>query len=426
MLHKPYGHYTGIHMTGKIFISYARNDVNFAQKLNTNLERKGILTWIDQLGIRSGEDWPERIAIAIEECHAMLVVLSPDSVASKWVQRELAYADQHGKRVLPLLYKPCKLPRAFQLRFSNVQRADFTSGGYDTNLTALLGSLQDVLGVAMHPSLTITTPLAMELIRIPAGEFLMGSDKKKDNNAIDHELPQHKLYLPEYFIAKTPVTNAQYAVFVKAAGQRAPSHWTNGNIPSGKETHPVVNVSWHDAIAFCRWLSEQTGRDFTLPSEAEWEKAARAPPPPVPPENGGDGRRPGGVMIGEGIYPWGDEWDKAKCNTSESGIKTTTPVGKYSPAGDSPYGCADMAGNVWEWMRSLWGTELGEPDFKYPYDPADGRENLDAPDSDLRVLRGGSWCNDHRLARCAYRFRDFPFLDWGNLGFRVVAGSLSP
>jgi formylglycine-generating enzyme required for sulfatase activity len=202
-------------------------------------------------------------------------------------------------------------------------------------------------------------------------------------------------------MGKHPVTNAQYAAFVQDTDHRKPEHWEDGKVPSSKEDHPVVYVSWRDAVAFCTWLSRETGREFTLPSEAEWEKAAR----------GTDGQ----------IYPWGDDPPTPElCNFGKN-VGNTTPVGKYSPAGDSPYGCVDMAGNVWEWTRSLWGTRLDEPDFGYPYDPGDGREDLEAANRVLRVLRGGAFDDDETFVRCAYRSDRNPFDRGGNLGFRVVA-----
>jgi hypothetical protein len=140
-------------MSKNLFVSYARQDVEFAQQLSTDLQQKGVPVWIDQLSIRSGEDWPDIIAKAIEECQAMLVILSPHSIKSTWVIRELAFADQKGKPVLPLLYKPYKpnsLPRSFLLRFGNIQIADFSEGDYKSNLEELLESIKNVLGIELR------------------------------------------------------------------------------------------------------------------------------------------------------------------------------------------------------------------------------------------------------------------------------------
>jgi len=248
------------------------------------------------------------------------------------------------------------------------------------------------------------------MILIPAGEFVMGSDPGKDPDARDDEQPQHTIYLPDYAMARTPVTNAQYAVFLQATRYDPPRHWRiwfwkRRWPPMGRQDYPVVNVSWYDARAYCQWLSEVTGKSYRLPSEAEWEKAAR----------GTNGR----------IYPWGDEWDPQCCYTAEGRAKEDTiPVGTH-PQGASPYGLLDMIGNVWEWTSSLWGPDLRHPDFTYPYDPADGRENPVAPTSVRRVLRGVSFFNDRHVARCAARYRYSPRNSYVSVGFRVVMSPTS-
>jgi len=235
----------------------------------------------------------------------------------------------------------------------------------------------------------------VELIRIPAGEFLMGSDPEKDKEAYSSEQPQHIVYLPEFCISKYPVTNAQYAAFVQSTGHKVPEHWNDEGIPSGKEKHPVRYISWDDAVAFCEWLNRETGKDFQLPSEAEWEKAAR----------GTDGR----------IYPWGDEPPTADLCNFDDNVGNTTPVGRYSPEGDSPYGCVDMASNVWEWTRSLYD------DYTYPYDPEDGREDVRA--RGMRVLRGSSFEDMQDIVRCASRGGHAPYVCFGTSGFRVMVPS---
>jgi formylglycine-generating enzyme required for sulfatase activity len=269
-------------------------------------------------------------------------------------------------------------------------------------------------------------PIAFDWVTIPAGEFLMGSDKQKDKQANDNETPQHMLSLPEYRISRTPVTVAQFAVFVEATGHKTTAedrgsgwvytgskweevkgaNWAHPRGPQSdvthKQDHPVTQVSWRDAQTFCRWAGVR------LPTEAEWEKAARGP------------STSSGTGSGSGrIYPWGDAPPTdTLCNFGKN-VRDTTPVGIY-PAGASPYGCLDMAGNVFEWTSSLWGKDWQKPDYGYPYDPTDGREDLSAPDNVWRVVRGGSWAWDMRWVRCAARLWNLDVGDDGR-GFRVVS-----
>jgi formylglycine-generating enzyme required for sulfatase activity len=238
------------------------------------------------------------------------------------------------------------------------------------------------------------------MILIPAGELLMGSDPQEDKDALDDEQPQHRLYLPHYYLSRTPVTNGQYRAFVLATGRTAPQGWTNRTPPHGEEDHPVVAVSWYDARDYCQWLANETGRGYGLPSEAEWEKGAQ----------GTDGR----------IYPWGNQWDARRCNSLESLLNKTTAVHAY-PRGASPYGVLDMAGNVWEWTQSLWGTSRKRPaDYRYPYRPTDGREDLGTGREVSRVLRGGEFSLDYQYVRCTFRGWDLPSCSHRGIGFRVV------
>lgn len=235
--------------------------------------------------------------------------------------------------------------------------------------------------------------LIPELLPVPAGHFWMGSDSRYDKRAFGTEMPQHRVYLTAYRIGKYPVTNAEYACFVAATNRPAPGHWSGGEPLSGKLNHPVVYVTWHDVRAYCDWLSEQTGRTIRLPTEAEWEKAAR----------GTDGR----------IYPWGNaEPDEKRCNFAMK-VGDTTQVGRY-PDGASPYGCLDMAGNVREWTSNLHKD--------YPYDAKDGREDPAASGS--RVLRGGSFHDHRNYVRCACRGLNLPDDRGEDLGFRVVSPGL--
>ena len=261
-----------------------------------------------------------------------------------------------------------------------------------------------------------------DFMRVPAGKFVMGS--KEDNElALDSEKPQYTNDLPyDYWMARFIVTNRQFAEFVNATKYETIAEreggwlfgrsdftvgvdWQHPTSPDDswldKEDHPVVQVCWDDAVAYCHWFNEKCKSELEnlilrLPTEAEWEKAAR------------------GAYGNE--WPWGNDFSKTKCNTNEGGKDRTTPVGAYSAlSGDSPYGCADMVGNVWEWTHSLFQ--------KYPYQSNDGRE--DEIIHSTRVLRGGSFSDTHRNARCAFRVNYGPSFRNFYLGFRLCVSSLS-
>jgi formylglycine-generating enzyme required for sulfatase activity len=256
--------------------------------------------------------------------------------------------------------------------------------------------------------------LDLNFVLVPGGKFLMGSVHSRDQVAANDEMPQHALEVSDFYVMRYPVTNEQYYQFMQAAGQRAPLFWKDGHYPADKADHPVVGVSFLDAVAFCRWAREMSGLSVRIPSEPEWEKAAR----------GADGR----------VYPWGDKWETGRANTVEAKTGGTTPVGQFSPQGDSIYGVACMAGNVQQWTSSLYGN--------YPYNSADGREkfvyDLDSPslfpefhetggtmrlDSDeagsgKTIIRGGSYREHYNHARAAYRSWAPPMHRSEDTGFR--------
>jgi formylglycine-generating enzyme required for sulfatase activity len=235
-----------------------------------------------------------------------------------------------------------------------------------------------------------------ELVVVPAGKFIMGSDKQRDLDAFDSEFPQNEVQVGDFRIGKYAVTVGQWRRFVEAAGYESHAYAL-----SRPANHPVTVVSWHDARAYCEWLMAEwremgkIGPEdvVRLPTEAEWEKAAR----------GTDGR----------LWPWEGDYDPLKANVSETGIGHTCAVGSF-PNGCSPYGALDMIGNVWEWTLSKFK--------EYPYAARDGREAEDKSD-DPRVLRGGAFVNNRRFARCAFRFTYHPDYRYDNLGFRVCVVS---
>ena len=231
--------------------------------------------------------------------------------------------------------------------------------------------------------------LGHEIVYVPPGEFIIGSEDGGND-----ERPQHKVHLDAFYIDKYEVTNAQYEVCVDAGSCNPPISNSSSSRVScygnpAYDGYPVIHVSWHDADAYCRWAG---GR---LPTEAEWEKAAR----------GTDGRK----------FPWGDRWDASKVNSWEAGPGDTTAVGSYL-AGVSPYGALDMAGNVWEWCQDWYDEDY------YAHSP---QRNPQGHDSGThRVLRGGSWLSLEWDVRGAVRFRGAPDLRDHNLGFRCVSPAL--
>ncbi len=198
---------------------------------------------------------------------------------------------------------------------------------------------------------------------------------------IENATPRRKLNLPGYYIDKYEVTNEQYKKFIDAAGHTPPEYWGGKNFPAGKGRHPVVFVTWKDANAYAKWAGKR------LPTEAEWEKAAR----------GADGR----------IFPWGKKYKRKYANTDEARKGSTTPVGSYEK-GKSPYGLYDMAGNVWEWTA----------DYYLPY-PGCTYEN-EFFGKERYVIRGGSFLDLKYDALTIVRSKFTPVTDDENVGFRCA------
>jgi formylglycine-generating enzyme required for sulfatase activity len=308
------------------------------------------------------------------------------------------------------------------------------------------------------------------LIEVPAGTYTIGSDE----GHYDNESPVHRVELATFWIGKFPVTNAEWSLFMQAGGYEDERWWMteadrawqrgestiegpkrqwreyrntvkadfeafrqrpdvtsndieqwerliqmseeefedvlDGGYPPGRQTQPanwnddaynhpsqpVVGICWYEARAYCAWLNAQTGHDIRLPTEAEWEAAAR----------GMEGR----------LYAYGNDYDSARCNTFDTHIRRTTPIGVF-PGGETPdpAGIVDMMGNVYEWTSSLY-----QP---YPYNAADGRETPSAEESSGRVVRGGSGRGDPLDARACCRLDDDPASRLDDLGFRVCCSS---
>jgi formylglycine-generating enzyme required for sulfatase activity len=307
---------------------------------------------------------------------------------------------------------------------------------------ALLGTLRDdrrvkparraaagaVLARIGDPRPEVMTVDGLELCWVPAGPFLMGS-LEGDKSGFPAEKPQFEHTVPfGLWVGRYPVTAAQYGEYEAESDRRR--HYDQG------ANEPAVAISWFDAVDFCRWLTLRwrasgriaAGWEARLPSEAEWEKAARGGLvlPSKPAIRAVGGRVPKG--LGERgnprpgrRFPWGEKSDLNRGNY-ESSVGLRSTVGCF-PGGASPYEVEELSGNVWEWTRSLWGEDWEEPRFAYPYVADDGREDIAASPQVLRVLRGGAFYFNSRLVRCAFRFRFNPDYRYDNIGFRVV---LSP
>ncbi|MBU1333385.1 MAG: SUMF1/EgtB/PvdO family nonheme iron enzyme [Alphaproteobacteria bacterium] len=243
------------------------------------------------------------------------------------------------------------------------------------------------------------------LCAIPGGSFVMGSDTHPNSS------PVHPVTVGDFRIGRFPVTNAAYARFIAATGRK----WVSpeaGNVE--RSNAPATDLTWHDARAYCAWLTtawQAEGRIAAhdvvrLPTEPEWERAARGEQ-----GDGGD----------EIVYPWGLGWNPAAANSEESGLNAQCAVGLF-PAGASPYGCLDMAGQVWEWTTTVWGDDMTTPTLRYPY-ADDGRENSAAGPTMRRVLRGGCFSSTSLKACCTYRGSLEPDGFWRGNGFRIVVAA---
>jgi sulfatase modifying factor 1 len=253
----------------------------------------------------------------------------------------------------------------------------------------------------------------LQVARIAAGEFVMGAEDGEED-----ERPPHRAYIDEFCIGTYPVTNAEYAQFVEETGHPPPAirvlplivsgaheaefrelassyFWTDSTPPAGRDQHPVTLVGYEDAVAYCGWLASKTSKPIRLPTEAEWERAAR-----------------GGLE--DKRYPWGDALDPTCAHflphTSVKAERGTAPVGIYPANGFQLY---DMAGNVWEWVSDWYAPNYYErAQYLNPQGPEGGL---------MRIVRGGAWVNaDGRYLRCAYRHKVPPDSYAYSIGFRVA------
>jgi sulfatase modifying factor 1 len=220
------------------------------------------------------------------------------------------------------------------------------------------------------------------MVHVPSGPFTMGG---RDEESPRAERPAHTVFLNDYYIARFPTTNQEYREFVQCTGHRIPIHWQRGTFPTGTGKHPVVNVSWTDAAAFAKW------RGARLPTEAEWEKAAR-----------GDDERP---------YPWGPRFTEGERCNGNNQVGMTTPVDEF-PEGRSEYGVWDLCGNAYEWCHDFYDEEYykNSPTTN-PKGPEGGQE---------RVVRGGCYMESRAGLRATHREGVVEVTTRDTIGFRIA------
>ncbi|WIG61481.1 MAG: hypothetical protein OJF49_004229 [Ktedonobacterales bacterium] len=389
----------------RLFVSHSTQDNAWCRVLVAALQGAGYDVWYDEQGLTGGATWVETLQREVQSREVFVVVLTPEAWASPWVQEEVKLALATRRTILPVMLKPTAVEGFLVTRqWVDVSALDAPTGAQRV-LTALGSPVvfpapPAPKQIAPAPQLVPPTLAqrgftgwvvdGVEVIRppvcpVPAGAFLMGSDPARDPQATDAEFPQRMVQVAAFEIGQYPVTVAEYAYAVKAQAARPLPDWQKQVM---RPDHPVTQISWKTALAYAAWLTQVTGEPWRLPTEEDWEKAAR----------GTDGR----------IYPWGNVWEPARANTEDGGPGDTTPVGAY-PGGVSPYGALDMAGSVNEWCGIPPGSPLLRPD------PITGEER-----KSTGYLAGGSWNDRATLARVAHRSQLFMGERTEDTGFRLV------
>lgn len=407
-------------MTTKIFISYAKKDTRelalaLADALN---QMDGVSAWVDR-SLRAGQSWELQIQQEIDACDVMVVLYSPDlnrhkeGLPESYVLNEIAYAKYTARKIIiPVMAQPTTPPIALTME----HYIDYVGSGLalDELVAAISAELDEPLNQNQdeQPPASLESPIRdrafseqaqavtaiigepFQWCDVPAGAFIYGTAREM-------------LTLPGFKISKYPVTCSQFQVFVDDEDGIQSDRWWEGLAKRDKLRAPRWNepdyarehVTWYESIAFCRWLTWKLGgKDdldavenwlVRLPTEYEWEKAAR----------GTDGR----------AYPWGDEFDRSRCNTQEGGVGRVTSVMQY-PLGISPYGVMDMSGNTWEWTLTQF------------YHAVVDLQHEDLRSESVRSIRGSHWNYFRNTAITTYR-------DWNgvlnrmnniSIGFRLA------
>lgn len=391
-----------------IFLSYSTEDRERLRPLVKALDDLGWSVFWDHRSVPVGKVWHDVIGEAVNQSRCVVVAWSEPSIRSEWVKEEAMEGKERGV-LFPILLDNVALPFGFK----RIQAADFRhwNGKLDyPPFMALQRQLQQHLGVpvtakppstiapsvvseAQSPELPIITTQSFEPVMLPikGGTFMMGCVEGRDDvngSCWGNEKPAHQVTLDDFYIGKYAVTFDEWDACEKAGvcPHAKDQGW-------GRGQRPVINVSWNDVQTYIAWLNQQTGKHYRLPTEAEWEYAAR-----------------GGK---ESAYPWGNSISRKQANYGSwfKGFKThrTQVVGSYQANG---YGLYDTFGNVWEWVADWYG--------EYSSEAAVNPQGAESGGG--RVLRGGSWRYDASDLRSANRSGDSPTNRDDRYGFRLALG----
>lgn len=391
----------------RLFVSHSTQDNLWCRPFVETLKRNGFDVWYDEQGLSGGAAWVETLQREVQTRDVLILVLSPEAWASPWVQEEVQLAIATRRTIVPVMHNATNVAGFLLTR----QWIDAVALDPVASAQRVIGAL--LAGVTTAPAVKapkqsvaapeILTPYLLQLgyvgrridavvvltpplCDVPGGPFLMGSDPRRDPEAQHAEQPQRTVEVAAFRIARFPVTVAEYYWAIQAGAVREPPAWDR---QVRRPEHPIVQISWKGAVTYSAWLAEVTGDPWRVPTEEEWEKAARGP----------DGR----------IYPWGDRWERPRANTNDGGAGDTTPVGAY-PGGGSPYGVLDLAGNVNEWCGIPPSSPMRRPSA-WDDQPGAGSGGY---------LAGGSWDDSPVVARAAHRSQLFIGSRTDDSGIRLV------
>jgi formylglycine-generating enzyme required for sulfatase activity len=409
----------------KIFISYRRAEdkkTNIVGNIHKHLVDVFVPenVFLDTYDIHGGDPWRSVLENALSECTVMLVIIGPDwvnlaypngekrlfdptDVTRREIETGLERIKQQKTTVIPVLIMNAEIPKAEELPESLRPLLDNNVVNirnypdFDHDMEKLLLDIRGSQGYAIND--IKREDYEPQTVYISKGCFWMGSELGEDIPF--YETPEHEVNLPAYRIGISPVTNSQYEVFIQETGTRVMSimNWVGQRVRQDRDDFPVIGITFYEALAYCKWLSQKTARKYAIPNEAQWEKACRA-----------NNKR---------IYPWGSELEAERSNHGQA---TLAPANAY-PA-QNEFGLLDLVGNVRQWTVTLWGENRVTPDPKlgYPW-KNDRRNDQNASRQIHRVIRGSSFAEEARTLRCCNRSGQLPTdAGWigAGIGFRVA------